>query len=132
MNHERVERIWRGQGLKVPVRQRKRARLWLNDGSCVRLRAECPNHVWSSDFVLDRTHDGRAFRMLTIVDEYTRKCLAIEVVRRLSSDRVRERMADLLVRRGTPKYLRSDNRPEFTANIVREWLERVAVGDAGH
>lgn len=128
VNHKRVERIWRREGLKVPARQPKRARLWLNDGSCVRRRAEYPNHVWSYDFVLDRTHDGRAFRMLTIVDEYTRECLAIEVDRKLNSDRVLEQLADLFVRRGTPRYLRSDNGPEFTAKIVREWLGRVAVG----
>jgi putative transposase len=128
VNHKRVERIWRREGLKVPARQPKRARLWLNDGSCVRRRAEFPNHVWSYDFVLERTHDGRAFRMLTIVDEYTRECLAIEVDRKLNSDRVLERLADLFVRRGTPQYLRSDNGPEFTAKKVREWLERVAVG----
>ena len=128
MNHKRVERIWRREGLKVPARQPKRARLWLNDGSCVRRRAQYANHVWSYDFVLERTHDGRAFRMLTIVDEYTRECLAIEVDRKLNSDRVLERLADLFVQRGTPQYLRSDNGPEFTAKIVREWLGRVAVG----
>jgi len=128
VNHKRVERIWRQEGLKVPAKQPKRGRLWLNDGSCVRLRAEYPNHVWSYDFVFDRTHDGRPLRMLTIVDEYTRESLAIDVERRLCSEDVLARLADLFVRRGTPGYLRSDNGPEFTARSVRNWLERVQVG----
>jgi putative transposase len=77
VNDKRVERIWRREGLKVPARQPKRARLWSNDGSCIRLRAERPNHVWSCDFVEERTHDGRKFRMLNIIDEFTHECLAI-------------------------------------------------------
>lgn len=128
VNHKRVERIWRQEGLRVPRKQPKRGRLWLNDGSCVRLRSECPNHVWSYDFVFDRTHDGRPIRMLTIVDEFTRECLAIDVERRLSSEDVLDRLADLFVRQGTPEYLRSDNGPEFTARAVREWLQKVKVG----
>lgn len=127
VNHKRVERIWRREGLKVPKKQAKRRRLWLTDGSCVRLRAEYPNHVWSYDFVLDRTHDGRPLRMLTIVDEYTRECLAIDVARRLNSQDVLARLAELFVRRQTPEHLRSDNGPEFTAMAVREWLQRVGV-----
>ena len=126
VNHKRVERIWRQEGLKVPRRQPKR--LWLSDGSCVRLRAERKNHVWSYDFVHDRTHDGRPLRFLTIVDEYTRECLAIDVGRRLKSDDVLDRLAELFVSRGTPEYLRSDNGPEFTSKAVREWLARVKVG----
>lgn len=128
VNHKRVERIWRQEGLRVPAKQPKRGRLWLNDGSCVRLRAEHPNHVWSYDFVFDRTHDGRPVRMLTMVDEYTRECLAIDVERRLNSEDVLVRLADLFVRRGTPGYLRSDNGSEFTALAVRDWLQRVNVG----
>jgi transposase InsO family protein len=127
VNHKRVERIWRQEGLKVPAKQPKRGRLWLNDGSCVRRRAEYPNHVWSYDFVMDRTHDGRAIRMLTIVDEYTRECLAIDVARRLNSQDVLYRLAELFVHRGSPAYIRSDNGPEFTAKAVREWLSRVGV-----
>jgi len=127
VNHKRVERIWRREGLRVPKRHPKRGRLWLNDGSCVRKRAEYPNHVWSYDFVMDRTHDGRAIRMLTIVDEYTRECLAIDVGRKLNSENVLERLAELFVFRGTPRYMRSDNGPEFTAGRVREWLSRVQV-----
>ena len=127
VNHKRVERIWRQEGLKVPQRQPKRSRLWLNDGSCVRQRAEYPDHVWSYDFVLDRTRDGRPLRLLTLVDEYTRECLAIDVARSLKADDVLDRLAERFVSRGTPGYLRSDNGPEFTARRVREWLAQVGV-----
>lgn len=99
VNHKRVERLWRREGLKVPTRQPKRRRLWLNDGSCVRLRPMRKDHVWSYDFVHARTHDGRALRMLTVIDEYTRECLAIDVARRLTSEDVLERLSDLFVRR---------------------------------
>jgi len=109
VNHKRVERIWRQEGLKVPQKQPKRGRLWLNDGSCVRLRPLHPNHVWAYDFVADRTHDGRAFRMLTVIDEYTRECLAIVVDRKLQSPDVIETLAELFVRKATPEHIRSDN-----------------------
>ncbi len=127
VNHKRLERIWREQGLKVPKKQPKRGRLWLNDGSCVRLRPERKDHVWAYDFVQSRTHDGRSFRMLTVVDEYTRECLAIDVARTLKSDDVLERLVWLFVTRGVPDHIRSDNGPEFTAKAVREWLRRVGV-----
>jgi transposase InsO family protein len=127
VNHKRVERIWRQEGLKVPPKQPKRARLWLNDGSCIRLRPEFPDHVWSYDFVADRTHDGRPLRLLTVIDEFSRECLAIEVQRRLTSNDVLDVLRDLFVERGAPKYIRSDNGPEFTCRAVRDWLERVAV-----
>ena len=109
VNHKRVERIWRQEGLKVPKKQPKRRRLWLADGSCVRLRPGYRNHVWSYDFVADRTVDGRPIRMPTIVDEHTRECLSIDVARRLTSEGVLERLSDLFVRRGVPDYIRSDN-----------------------
>lgn len=127
VNHKRVQRIWRQEGLKVPKRQPKRGRLWLNDGSCVRLRPTHRDHVWAYDFVQCRTHDGRAIRMLTIVDEFTRECLAIDVARRLNSDDVLERLAWLFVTRGVPEHIRSDNGAEFTAKAVRQWLGRVGV-----
>lgn len=127
VNHKRVERLWRQEGLKVPKKQPKRKRLWLADGSCVRLRPTHKDHVWSYDFVMDRTSDGRAFRMLTLIDEHTRECLAIDVARKLSSEEVLERLSDLFVRRGVPAYLRSDNGSEFTATKVRQWLGRVGV-----
>ncbi len=127
VNHKRIERLWRQEGLKVPQKQPKRRRLWCNDGSCVRLRPAHRDHVWSYDFVQARTHDGRAFRMLTIVDEFTRECLAIDVARKLSSEDVLERLSDLFIRRDVPDYVRSDNGPEFTAKRVKDWLERVEV-----
>lgn len=127
VNHKRVERIWRREGLKVPKRQPKRGRLWLNDGSCIRLRPCWPHHVWAYDFVEDRTHDGRKFRMLTVIDEYTRECLAIEVARHLRSEDVLDRLTDLFVEHGPPDHIRSDNGAEFTATAVREWLPRVGV-----
>ncbi len=127
VNHKRVERIWRREGLKVPNKQPKRGRLWLNDGSCIRLRPCWQNHVWAYDFVLARTHDGRAFRMLTVIDEFTRECLAIEVARRLRSDDVLHVLTDLFVRHGPPDHIRSDNGSEFTAKAVREWLSRIGV-----
>jgi len=127
VNHKRVERIWRREGLKVPVKQPKRGRLWLNDGSCIRLRPSWPNHVWAYDFVMARTHDGKAFRMLTIIDEWTRECLAIDVARHLRSDDVLYRLAELFVDRGPPDHIRSDNGSEFTAKAVRDWLARVGV-----
>jgi transposase InsO family protein len=127
VNHKRVERIWRREGLKVPKKQPKRGRLWLNDGSCIRLRPSWPNHVWAYDFVQARTHDGRAFRMLTVIDEYTRQCLAIPVARRLRSDDVLHCLTELFTRYGPPDHIRSDNGSEFTAKAVREWLSKIGV-----
>ena len=124
---DRVQRIWRREGLKVPKKQPRRGRLWLNDGSCLRLRPCWQDHVWAYDFVADRTHDGRPLKILTVVDEYTRECLAIDVERRANSMSVLERLAALFVERGVPDYLRSDNGSEFTARLVRDWLERVGV-----
>ena len=127
VNHKRVERLWRREGLKVPKKQPKRKRLWLNDGSCVRLRPAYRDHVWSYDFMRERTREGRAFRMLTLIDEYSRKCLSIDVARRLDSDDVLERLTWLMATRGVPAYIRSDNGSEFTAKVVRDWLWRVGV-----
>jgi transposase InsO family protein len=128
VNHKRVERIWRQEGLKVPKRQPKRARLWLNDGSCIRLRPEHKNHVWSYDFVHERTHDGRALKILTLIDEHTRECMALRVERQLCSEEVLEVLGEVFVQRGAPEYIRSDNGSEFTARAVRDWLGRVGVG----
>ncbi len=127
MNHKRVERLWRQESLKVPQKQPKRGRLWLNDGSCIRLRPTHQDHVWSYDFVADRTKEGRPLRMLTIIDEYTRECLSIDVARKLDHEDVLERLAYLFVTRGVPEHLRSDNGSEFTAQAVRDWLARVGV-----
>ena len=130
VNDKRVERIWRREGLKVPHKQPKRGRLWLNDGSCIRLRPEHPNHVWSYDFVEDRTHDGRKYRMLNVIDEFTRECLAIRVNRRLNATDVIESLSDLMILRGPPAHLRSDNGPEFIATAVREWIAAVGTKTA--
>jgi transposase InsO family protein len=127
VNHKRVERIWRQEGLKVPRRQPKRGRLWLNDGSCIRLRPLYKNHVWSYDFVSTRTHDGRCLKLLTVLDEHTRQCLAIKVARKIRAHDVLEVLADLFARYGPPEHLRSDNGPEFTAKLVRRWLARLGV-----
>jgi transposase InsO family protein len=128
VNHKRVERIWRREGLKVPKKQPKRRRLWLNDGSCLRLRPAYVNHVWSYDFMMDRTRDGRALKILTVLDECSRECLAIDVSRRITSEEVLERLAQLFLERGLPAYIRSDNGPEFVAKAVRDWLGRIGVG----
>jgi len=125
VNRKRVERIWRREGLKVPQRQPKRGRLWLAAGSCVRLRPERPNHVWAYDFVEDRTRDGRKFRMLCVVDEFTREALAIRVARKLSSSDVIDALADLFIAHGTPTHIRSDQGPEFIADAVKTWIAGV-------
>jgi transposase InsO family protein len=130
VNKKRVERIWRCEGLKIPQKQPKRSRLWLNDGSCVRLRPERPNHVWSYDFVSDRTHDGRAFRMLCVIDEFTRESLAIRVARKLKATNVIDALADLFILRGIPAHIRSDNGSEFVATALREWIAAVGAKTA--
>jgi transposase InsO family protein len=130
VNHKRVERIWRREGPKVPPQQPKRGRLWLADGSCIRLRPEYPNHVWSYDFVEDRTHDGRKYRMLNVLDEFTRECLAIRVSRKLNSTDVLGVLTDLFILRGIPGHIRSDNGPEFVAKAVRDWIAAVGARTA--
>ena len=127
VNHKRIERLWRREGLKVPQKQPKRGRLWLADGSCIRRRPEYRHHVWAYDFVADRTQDGRPLKILTIVEEYSRECLAIIVARWLRSIDVLETLAALFVRHGVPAHIRSDNGPEFTAELIRRWLEALQV-----
>jgi putative transposase len=127
VNHKRVERLWRREGLKVPTKQPKRGRLWLNDGSIVRLRAEFPKHIWSYDFMEDRTHNGVKFRILNIIDEFTRECLAVRVGRSLTHQAVIKVLTELFCERGVPVHIRSDNGPEFTAKRVRVWLDRLEV-----
>ncbi|VCU61241.1 Mobile element protein [Tritonibacter mobilis] len=109
VNDKRVERLWRREGLKVPTKQPKKRRLWLNEGSCVRLRPEHRDHVWSYDFVQDRTADGRVYRTLNIIDEYTREALMIRADRKLNSTDVLDALTDLFILRGPPEYIRSDN-----------------------
>jgi len=127
-NHKRVERLWRLEGVKVPQKQPKQKRLWLNEGSCIRLRPAYRDQVWRYDFVADRTSDERKLRLLTIIDEYRRECLAIDVGRKMTSDHVMERLTQLFVDRGVPAYLHSDNGGEFTTTAVRQWLGRMGVG----
>jgi len=127
INHKRVERIWREEGLKRPQKQTKRRRLWLNDGSCVRLRAEHRNHVWSYDFVEDKTVDGKKIRFLNIIDEFTRECLASIPRRKWRHTDIIDVLSDLIIMRGTPEYIRSDNGPEFTAKKLMKWLEDIGV-----
>ncbi len=124
---DQVHAIWREEGLQVPQKQPKRARLWLADGSCIRQRPEYPNHVWSYDFVADRTHDGRAYRILNIIDEYTRESLVSLVQRRLNSQDVIHALADLFVKRGCPKFIRSDNGSEFVAKKLLSWFKLLDV-----
>ena len=127
VNHKKIERIWKREGLKVPQKQPKRRRLWLNDESCIRLRPECKDHVWSYDFVMARTSDGRSFRVLTILDEYSKECLAMKVDRHISSQDVIDQLYELFLLRGVPKHIRSDNGPEFTAKKIRDWLTELEV-----
>ena len=127
VNHKRIERLWRQEGLKVPQKQPKRRRLWLNDGPCIRLRPQLKDHVWSYDFVIARTAEGKAFRMLNIIDEYSRECLAILVKRHITSQDVIDQLFELFIFRGIPEHIRSDNGPEFTAKAIRSWINRLGV-----
>ena len=127
INDKRVERIWRQEGLKVPKKQPKKKRLWLNDGSCVRLRPSWENHVWAYDFVQARTHNGKAFRVLVVIDEFTRKCLALVVARSIKAEQVMHVLADLFLKYGVPDNIRSDNGPEFIAEKLKAWLAALNV-----
>jgi putative transposase len=127
VNRKRVERIWRKEGLKVPKKQPKRKRLWLNDGSCIRLRPEYKDHVWSYDFMIDHTADGRAFKILNIIDEYTRECLSVLIARKIKTQDVIDTLFNLFIYRAIPAHIRSDNGPEFTAKAIRKWLSRLGV-----
>ena len=127
VNHKKVERIWRREGLKVPKKQPKRRRLWLNDGSCIRLRPQHKDHVWSYNFVMAWTANSKAFRILAIIDEYTRECLAMLVARSIPSHKVVALLYELFLLRGVPEHIRSDNGSEFTAKEIRRWLSRVGV-----
>ncbi len=130
VNDKRIERLWRCEELKVPMKQPKKGRLWLNEGSCVRLRPEYRDHVWSYDFVHHRTDDGKVFRALNILDEDSRECLAIRVKRKLNSTDVIDALTYLFILRGVPGFIRSDNGPEFVAQIVRDWINAVGAKTA--
>ena len=128
VGRDAVYTIWREEGLKVPQKQPKRARLWLGDGSCIRLRPRHPNHVWSYDFVHDRTHEGKPFRILNVIDEFSKQCLASVVRRRFRAQDVILVLADLFLEHGCPEHIRSDNGPEFVAKKLVEWLKNLEVG----
>jgi transposase InsO family protein len=122
VNRKRVQRLWREHGLKVPQKQRKKRRLGCSANGIARRRAEHRNQVWSYDFIEDRTADGRRLKLLTVVDEFTRECLTIEVERSIRSKDVVATLRYLFELRGAPEFLRSDNGPEFIAQAVRTWL----------
>ena len=126
----RIERLWRREGLKVTQKQPKKGRLWLNEGSCVRLRPEYRNHVWSYDLVHCRTDDGNVFRTLNILDEFSRECLSVKVDRKLNSTNVIDALTDLFILCGAPAFIRSDNSPEFVAQAVRGWITAVGAKTA--
>lgn len=127
VNHKRVERIWRQEALKVPQRHKKKGRLYLNDGSCIRLRPHWPNHVWSYDFVAERLKDGTKIRTLTVIDEHTRECLALRTDYKLGADEVMDVLTDLFITKGIPDHIRSDNGSEFTAKSIKFWLGQLGV-----
>ena len=127
VNRKRIYRLWRQEGLKVPQKQHKKRRLGHSENSCVRRKAEHKDHVWTWDFVHDRTTDGRPLKWLSIVDEYTRECLALEVERGITAERVIDVLADLFRIRGVPRHIRSDNGPEFIAKAIRRWLGLAGV-----
>jgi putative transposase len=127
VNHKKVERIWREEGLQLPHRHKRRKRLYHHDASIIRLRPQYPNHIWSIDFVHDKLSSGRPYKMLTVLDEYTREALCVNVATKMGSAEVLEALYPLLLSRGKPEYLRSDNGPEFTSVPFKEWLLRVGI-----
>jgi transposase InsO family protein len=128
VNRKRVYRVWRREGFQVPSKQRKKRRLGSSAGGCIRRRAEHRDHVWAWDFVFDRTANGRSIKWLSIIDEHTRECLALEVDRGLTSESVLDALRDLFVIRGVPQFVRSDNGPEFIAEAIRKFLSLAGVG----
>jgi transposase InsO family protein len=128
VNRKRVHRLWRREGLKVPRKTRKKRYLGTSANGCSRRRAERMNQVWAWDFIFDRTANGRSLKWFSLVDEYTRECLALEVGRSMRAEEVVDVLAELFVVRGVPEHIRSDNGPEFIAGAIRRWLERTQVG----
>ena len=127
VNHKKVERLWREEGLQLPKRHKKRKRLYHKDTSVIRLRPKFPNHIWSIDFVHDRLSNGRPYKMLTVLDEYTREALCVAVSTTMGANDVLEALYPLLLKHGKPEYIRSDNGPEFIAATLQDWLVRVGI-----
>ena len=128
VNEKRVHRLWKRENMQVPIKQhRKRRFSGGSENSCVRRKSEHKDHVWSYDFLTDRTEDGRQLRLLAVIDEYTRECLAIEVGRSFTAQDVIGVLQYLFAVRGTPQHIRSDNGPEFVAKAVCRWLEKADV-----
>ncbi|MEW4566220.1 IS3 family transposase [Bremerella sp. JC770] len=130
VNFKRIYRLWRQEGLKVPVKRAKKRRLGTVEGGITRRQAEHPNHVWSIDFIFDRTENGRPLKILSLVDEFTRECIALEVNRKFTGDHLVELLTDLFAIRGVPEFLRSDNGPEFISRRVQQFLEKIDVGSS--
>ena len=127
VNHKKVERLWREEGLQLPQRQKKRKRLYHQDSSIIRMRPTHPNHVWAIDFVHDKLSNGRSYKMLTVLDEFTRQALAVTVRNKMGADDVLEALYPLLLRHGSPEYIRSDNGPEFAAEAMQGWLRHIGI-----
>jgi transposase InsO family protein len=127
VNHKKVERLWREEGLQLPARHKRRKRLYHKDTSVIRLRPKYPKHIWSIDFVHDKLSNGQPYKMLTVLDEYTRQALSVTVKRKMGSSDVLEALYPLLLRHGKPEYIRSDNGPEFIAEALQSWLKRVGI-----
>jgi putative transposase len=122
VNKKRVQRLWREADLKVPAKERKRRRMGTSENGCTRRRAEYIDHVWTYDFAMDTTQDGRRLKVMPIVDEYSRECLALEVARSITAEDVLSTLTRLFMERGEPAYIRSDNGPEFMAKALKRWL----------
>lgn len=127
VNHKKIERLWREEGLQLPTRHKKRKRLYHHDASVIRLRPKYPNHIWAIDFVHDKLSNGRPYKMLTVLDEYTREALCVAVAAKMGAADVLEVLYPLLLKRGKPDYIRSDNGPEFSAAPFQNWLRRVGI-----
>lgn len=127
VNHKKVERLWREEGLQLPQRHKKRKRLYHKDSSVIPLRPKHPNHIWSIDFVHDKLSNGRSYKMLTVIDEYTRQALCVVAKPRMGSAEVLDALYPLLLHHGKPEYIRSDNGAEFVARLLQGWLTKAGI-----
>ena len=127
VNHKKVERLWREEGLQLPHRHKRRKRLYHKNSSVIRLRPRHPNHIWSVDFVHDKLSSGRRYKMLTVIDEYTRQALCVAVATKMGHAEVLDALYPLFLKHGRPEYLRSDNGPEFIAGDLQAWLKKAGI-----